>query len=220
MPNDTHRHSRTDSWYHTSGGEIRGSIRPHSLDEVWFHTGTTCNLSCSFCLEGSKPGDERLQRMRFEDVRPFIDEALFLGVKQFSFTGGEPFVVRDLVRILDYALTYRPCLVLTNATDPLIRRLPQIQLLKKKPVRCIFGSAWITSILKSMTPVAVKACSKRHWTVCAAWSIWDSRYRWPVGNQGQLLWSFLPDFLICSGKRGFPRSWCGSSFPNSILRGH
>jgi len=132
MPNDTHRHSRTDSWYHTSGGEIRGSIRPHSLDEVWFHTGTTCNLSCSFCLEGSKPGDERLQRMRFEDVRPFIDEALFLGVKQFSFTGGEPFVVRDLVRILDYALTYRPCLVLTNATDPLIRRLPQIQLLKKK----------------------------------------------------------------------------------------
>lgn len=133
MLTNTLQNTRTKSWYHTSGGDLRGSIRPHALDEVWFHTGTTCNLSCSFCLEGSKPGDERLQRIHFDDVRPFIDEAVELGVKQFSFTGGEPFVVRDLVPILDYALTYRPCLVLTNGTDPLIRRLAEIKSFKQKP---------------------------------------------------------------------------------------
>ena len=67
------------------------------------------------------------------DARPFIDEALGLGVERFSFTGGEPFVIKDMVRILDYALLYRPCLVLTNATAPLQRRIEEIAALKDKP---------------------------------------------------------------------------------------
>ena len=61
------------------------------------------------------------------DAKPFIDEAVSLGVKQFSFTGGEPFVAKDMVKILDYALQYRPCMVLTNATEPLIKRLKQLK---------------------------------------------------------------------------------------------
>jgi molybdenum cofactor biosynthesis enzyme MoaA len=69
--------------------------------------------------------------MRFDDVKPFIDEAIALGVKQFSFTGGEPFINKDIVRILDYALQHRPCMVLTNATEPLIKRLPQLESLRE-----------------------------------------------------------------------------------------
>lgn len=118
---------RSPEWYVTSKGEPRGFIDSHGLDELWLHTGTACNLSCPFCLEGSRPGDSRLQLMRFDDARPYIDEALILGVRQFSFTGGEPFVNKDFVRILDYALSSRPCLVLTNATEPLIRRLHQLR---------------------------------------------------------------------------------------------
>lgn len=120
-------------WLITPSGDPRGYIQPDSLKELWFHTGTTCNLLCPFCLEGSKPGDNRLNRVSFQDVRPFIDEALELGVQQFSFTGGEPFVVKDMVRILDYALDRRPCLVLTNATMPLKKRLKEIEPLKSKP---------------------------------------------------------------------------------------
>lgn len=116
-----------------SGNEPRGFIRAHALDELWFHTGTACNLSCPFCLEGSKPGDDRLQMLRTDDALPFIDEALDLGVKQFSFTGGEPFINKDIVHILDYALLHRPCLVLTNATEPLIRRLKQLKSLRDRP---------------------------------------------------------------------------------------
>ncbi|MCH9639124.1 MAG: radical SAM protein [Betaproteobacteria bacterium] len=122
---------RSVQWYVTPEGEPRGFIQSHALEELWFHTGTACNLACPFCLEGSKPGDDRLQLMRFDDVKPYIDEALTLGVKQFSFTGGEPFINKDMVRILDYALTHRPCLVLTNATEPLIKRLHQIETLRK-----------------------------------------------------------------------------------------
>ncbi|HEX8873708.1 MAG TPA: radical SAM protein [Nitrosospira sp.] len=117
---------RREHWRHTPGGEPRGFIRAHTLDELWFHTGTACNLACPFCLEGSKPGDDRLELLRCADAVPYIDEALTLGVKQFSFTGGEPFVNRDIIRILDYALRHRPCLVLTNATEPLMKRLKQL----------------------------------------------------------------------------------------------
>ena len=131
---DVHKEAlaRSESWYQTSQGEPRGFIETQKLDEVWFHTGTACNLACPFCLEGSRPGDNRLQRIRFTDVIPFIDEALLLGVQQISFTGGEPFVNKDFVQILAVALSYRPCLVLTNATSPLIKRLSQLEPLLKQ----------------------------------------------------------------------------------------
>ncbi len=118
---------RDNDWYETPTGEARGYIQPHTLDELWFHTGTACNLSCPFCLEGSTPGDTRLDRISLADAKPFIDEAVTLGVKQFSFTGGEPFIVRDIINILEYASRYLPCLVLTNGTDVVLKRLHQIQ---------------------------------------------------------------------------------------------
>lgn len=119
-----------DDWTTGPNGEARGYIDPHALDELWFHTGTACNLACPFCLEGSRPGDDRLQRMTLADACPLIDEAVELGVRQFSFTGGEPFIVKDFVKILRYAAERRPCLVLTNGTDPLLRRLHQIETLR------------------------------------------------------------------------------------------
>jgi len=113
----------------TPTGEPRGYIDPHALRELWFHTGTACNLACPFCLEGSKPGDDRLERITLADAKPLIDEAVALGVEQFSFTGGEPFIVKDFVNILRYAASHRPCLVLTNGTEPVVRRMHQIETL-------------------------------------------------------------------------------------------
>ena len=110
-----------------------GYIDPYGLRELWFHTGTACNLACPFCLEGSRPGDGRLDRITLEDARPYIDEAVTLGVEQFSFTGGEPFIVRDFINILRHASTFRPCLVLTNGTDPVLKRLQQIESLRAQP---------------------------------------------------------------------------------------
>ncbi|MFC6673465.1 radical SAM protein [Marinobacterium aestuariivivens] len=121
---------RSRNWYSTPQGEPRGYIRPHALRELWFHTGTACNLSCPFCLEGSKPGDNRLQILRLEDVEPFLLEARALGVEQLSFTGGEPFVAKDLIRILCRASDIAPCLVLTNGTEALQQRAAQLQQLR------------------------------------------------------------------------------------------
>jgi molybdenum cofactor biosynthesis enzyme MoaA len=125
--------SKERQWFFTSKNEPRGYIQPAALTELWFHTGTTCNLRCPFCLEGSKPGDTRLEAITLADAKPLIEEALTLGVEQFSFTGGEPFVVREFGDILRYALRYRPCLVLTNGTEPLANRLAEIKALQDCP---------------------------------------------------------------------------------------
>lgn len=126
-------HIADKSWLETPDGHRRGYIQPQQLKELWFHTGTICNLSCPFCLEGSKPGDNRLDQVTFHDVRPYMDEALELGVEQFSFTGGEPFVNKHFIRILDYGLRYRPCMVLTNGTKPLRRRMNGVLKLRERP---------------------------------------------------------------------------------------
>jgi len=121
----------SDLWHTTPSGEPRGYIQAESLTELWFHTGTRCNLSCDFCLEGSSPSDKRLQSPKLEEVIPFIDEGLALGAQQFSFTGGEPMLVKDMVAILEYASAKKPCLVLTNGTDPLVKRLAGLRQLLK-----------------------------------------------------------------------------------------
>jgi sulfatase maturation enzyme AslB (radical SAM superfamily) len=124
---------KTDTWLTTSQNEPRGYIQPQTLDELWFHTGTNCNLRCPFCFEGSQPGDNRIEFLTLDDARSFIDEALELGVKKFSFTGGEPFVNPEFVAILAAALEHRPCLVLTNATAPLMNQMADVLRLRDRP---------------------------------------------------------------------------------------
>lgn len=121
------------SWARTQTGEPRGHVDFQRLKELWIHTGTACNLACPFCLEGSRPGDDRLNAMKLDDLRGYLDEAVELGVEQFSFTGGEPFVIKGFIDILRSASARRPCFVLTNATDPLLRRTHQLLPLKNQP---------------------------------------------------------------------------------------
>ena len=106
------------------------SLPLRQLRDLWIHTGTPCNLSCPFCHEGSKPADTRLQAPAFADVAAQLDAAAAAGVQRFCFTGGEPLIHRDIVRLLRHALQLRPSLLLTNGTAPLIRRpqhLAQLQ---------------------------------------------------------------------------------------------
>jgi len=71
-------------WLTDPLGNPRGYIQPAQLKELWFHTGTVCNLRCPFCLEGSKPGDNRINPLTLKEAKPFIQEAVALGTEQFS----------------------------------------------------------------------------------------------------------------------------------------
>lgn len=98
------------------------AIAVSRLRELWLHTGTACNLSCPFCHEGSAPADTRIPLLEFSQACEAIDAGLALGVERIAFTGGEPLIHRDIMKMLEYALSRVPCLVLTNGTAPLIRR--------------------------------------------------------------------------------------------------
>lgn len=101
--------------------------------ELWVHTGTTCNLSCPFCHEGSKPGDRRIDAPTLAELLPVLDQAAASGVARFAFTGGEPLIFKGIVDLLQHALSLRPVLVLTNGTAPFIRRAHQLALLREAP---------------------------------------------------------------------------------------
>jgi hypothetical protein len=107
-------------------------IHMQQFRELWIHTGTACNLECPFCLEGSRPGDTRLERIKLYEIKPYLDQAVQLGAERFCFTGGEPLIVKDIVKILEYALRLKPCMIISNGTAPLLKRLHQLQILKQQ----------------------------------------------------------------------------------------
>ncbi len=126
-------HNNTDCQkYFTSNGQKRGFIQMGELSDFWIHMGTKCNLSCPSCFEGAGSQPNRIETLSYAEAKPIIFEALDLGVQKFSFTGGEPFIHNDFIKILDLALEYRPCLILTNATTPIEKHLPTLATLADK----------------------------------------------------------------------------------------
>jgi AdoMet-dependent heme synthase len=86
-----------------------------SLDTLWFQVGgTVCNLACTHCFISCSPTNHTHEMMRLEQVRPYLREAAELGVKEFYFTGGEPFLNPDMEAILEATLAVGPATVLTN----------------------------------------------------------------------------------------------------------
>ena len=86
-----------------------------SLDALWFQvTGTLCNLACTHCFINCSPRNHTLGFLSLETVRAYLEESRRYGVKEYYFTGGEPFLHKDIVEILAAALEYGPATVLTN----------------------------------------------------------------------------------------------------------
>jgi hypothetical protein len=54
--------------------------------------------------------------MSRDRVREHVREGLWLGAREFYFTGGEPFLHPELIEILEDTLAVAPCTVLTNGT--------------------------------------------------------------------------------------------------------
>ncbi|MCF6174777.1 MAG: radical SAM protein [Victivallaceae bacterium] len=121
----------------TATGEPRGRIALQSLKELWINTGSLCNLSCPFCFENCSPTSKRLDQVTFDDVQPYIDQAVAIGVERISFTGGEPFINKDFIKILGYVLERKPCMILSNGTEPLLSKIAQIRELKQQPYELV-----------------------------------------------------------------------------------
>lgn len=87
------------------------------LRSLWFQvTGTLCNLACRHCFNSSGPRSPWLGSLDIGTVRRYAEEANALGVREFYFTGGEPFMHPEIMDMVEAALAVAPVTVLTNGT--------------------------------------------------------------------------------------------------------
>ncbi len=86
-----------------------------SLDTLWFQvSGTLCNLACGHCFISCSPTNRTHEHMALAQVEEYLGEAAELGVKEYYFTGGEPFLNPEMEAILEATLRVGPATVLTN----------------------------------------------------------------------------------------------------------
>ena len=101
------------------------------LDELWFQiTGTQCNLTCSHCFISCSPDNTSFGNLSYEEVAEVLEDSTQHGVKEYYFTGGEPFLHPRIIEVLSLALQYGPVTVLTNGhvmTPKLVDQLVQAE---------------------------------------------------------------------------------------------
>jgi AdoMet-dependent heme synthase len=97
------------------------NVPMRSLDTLWFQVaGTICNIACTHCFISCSPANHSHEMLTLAEVEARLAEARELGVREYYFTGGEPFLKRDMIPILAATLRQGPATVLTNGM--LLRR--------------------------------------------------------------------------------------------------
>lgn len=117
----------------TADGSKRAFIQAEKISTLWFNTGTLCNIECHNCYIESSPKNDRLVYLTFEEVKTFIDEAINKNfqTKEIGFTGGEPFMNKDILKMISYALENNlKVLVLSNAMKPMQNKTEELLKLK------------------------------------------------------------------------------------------
>ena len=107
----------------TKDGKPRARVSLLDLETLWFNTGTLCNLQCKKCYIKSSPRNDYLEYLRLEEVYKHLKDIknLKLNTKLVGFTGGEPFMNPDIIKMLSLSLSYGfNVLLLTNAMRPMM----------------------------------------------------------------------------------------------------
>lgn len=115
------------------GAPVRVNLA--ALETLWINTGSVCNLSCAACFMESTPRNDALAYISAHEVGVLLDEIARekLGTRTIGFTGGEPFLNRDLPAMLEDALARgHDALVLTNAMKPMRRHERALRALREK----------------------------------------------------------------------------------------
>ena len=91
-------------------------LHPAGLNEFWVHTNNSCNLTCAHCLVSSHPGAD--PGPSTDQLLRIVTEAKELGASRFYFTGGEPFLRKDIFQLITHVTQTLDAelIVLTNAT--------------------------------------------------------------------------------------------------------
>ena len=80
---------------------------------LWLYTNFDCNLRCDYCCVRSSPVAPR-RELGLACIQRIAREATKLRVKEIFVTGGEPFLLEDIGKILLSCVAAAPTTVLTN----------------------------------------------------------------------------------------------------------
>lgn len=110
-------HSPTSEPHPPVGRAPPPIVELEHLDTLWFQvTGMVCNLWCTHCFISCSPENHELEFLSLEEVRRWLTRSVEWGVREYYFTGGEPFMHERLPEMLEAALRLGPATVLTNGT--------------------------------------------------------------------------------------------------------
>jgi uncharacterized Fe-S cluster-containing radical SAM superfamily protein len=119
----------------TAKGERRAVVGLAALRTLWINTGTLCNITCRNCYIESSPKNDALSYISAVEVAAYLDEATAIGapLDEVGFTGGEPFLNRDLPAMLrDVLGRGMSALVLTNAMKPMMNHAAALLALREE----------------------------------------------------------------------------------------
>jgi uncharacterized Fe-S cluster-containing radical SAM superfamily protein len=96
---------------------------------LWLYTNFHCNLRCDYCCVASSPRAPR-RELGAERIARLVAEAADWGASQVFLTGGEPFLVPDIERIVRDCTRRLPTVLLTNG---MLFRGPRLAALQAMP---------------------------------------------------------------------------------------
>jgi MoaA/NifB/PqqE/SkfB family radical SAM enzyme len=98
----------------TNGSTPAPLCQPATQWKLWIYTNYDCNLRCSYCVAKSSPNALR-RAIGLSNAQRLVDEAVALGFDEVFFTGGEPFILKEIYAMLAYSSARVKTSVLTNA---------------------------------------------------------------------------------------------------------
>jgi len=193
----------------TASGARRATVGFEALRTLWFNTGTLCNITCAHCYIESSPRNDRLAYLRLDEMVAFLDQVAALGwpTAEIGFTGGEPFMNRDLAAMLETALGrgYR-ALVLTNAMRPMMRWAEELLALRAR-----FGDRLVlrVSIDHYRKEMHQLERGPRSWDRSLDGLCWLARHGFNIRVAGRTRWRESEDQL----RRGYARLFDALDIP-------
>jgi len=110
--------------------EITPDFHLHAPLVVWLEVTSRCNLKCRHCfVSASSLGEPPADELSIDQMLSLLDELKRQNVLCIVFTGGEPFVRSDFIRILEHATQLGFVIaVVSNGlrlTESLVKRIPK-----------------------------------------------------------------------------------------------
>jgi pyruvate-formate lyase-activating enzyme len=96
---------------------------------LWLYTNFDCNLACDYCCASSSPKAPR-RAIGVDRTRRLIEEGVDAGVREVFLTGGEPFLLPDLDRLVQACVSRLPTTMLTNG---MLFRGTRLAMLRRMP---------------------------------------------------------------------------------------